>query len=178
MLRLLAGAIVGGLVVAAIVVMGPRFQQLADGQGTDPNAPGGTPAMAEAKEPPQAALTAAATMIAGKRIDVDATWSPVGGKAYLERVSVLFAAETGEILREIPFPVGETSERTAFVRRFPLEPGAGLFGICFVYGASKDGPRAASAAWFVNKGEGESSPMRSAPPGAADAQKCLTPAPG
>jgi hypothetical protein len=113
---------------------------------------------------PAAKLDAKATMVAGKRIDLAAQWTSDSGPVYLESVTVYYLKDSGEITREIPFEVRDQRAGYDFTRRFPLEPDAQLFGVCAVYAASKNGERVRASALFMNKGDGEASPMLAAAP--------------
>jgi hypothetical protein len=122
---------------------------------------------------PAAKWNVKAVMVTGKRIDVAAKWSTPSGPAYLERVTVYFLKDTGEVVREIPFEVGQSLSEYDFTRRFPLEPDAQLFGVCAVYGATKAGVQARLGTLFANKGEGDQSDMPSATAPDDAAQGCF-----
>jgi hypothetical protein len=117
---------------------------------------------------PVAKLDARATMVAGKRIDLAAQWTSDQGPVYLESMTVYYMRDDGEIVREIPFEVRDQRAGYDFTRKFPLEPEAQLFGVCVVYAAAKDGARVRASALFMNKGEGEASPMLAATPPTQD----------
>lgn len=117
---------------------------------------------------PEARLDAKAVMVTDKRIEVSAQWTSDEGPLYLETVTLFFLKDDGTVTREIPFDIRDTRVGFSFSRRVPLEPKADLFGICAVYGASKDAARARLSALFLNKGDGERSDMRGAPSPSAD----------
>jgi hypothetical protein len=155
-----------------VFATGARLQDLAAGKfpamtGTPTPAPETVPEHG-AKPLPVAKLDAKATMVAGRRIELAAQWTSDNGPAYLESVTVYYLKDNGEIAREIPFEVREVRAGFDFTRRFPLEPDAQLFGVCAVYASAKAAPRVRASALFVNKGEGEESPMLTASAPALD----------
>jgi hypothetical protein len=111
---------------------------------------------------PIARLDTRATIVADKRIEISAQWSSDQGPLYLERVTVYFLMDDGSIVRDIGFDIRDMRAGYNFSRRLPLEPSADLVGICTVYAATKDAPRARSASLFLNKGEGERSELKPA----------------
>jgi hypothetical protein len=159
-------AILAAVGLAAYVyVSGRPLQSLLPG-----SSPGSVVAPDAAVVPPLpvAKLDAKAVMVAGKRIELAAQWTSDQGPIYLESVTAYYLKDDGEVVREIPFEVRDLRAGFDFTRRFPLEPEAQLFGVCAVYAAAKDGVRVRVSSLFMNKGEGEASPMLSAAPPSAD----------
>lgn len=158
---------------AYVLATGARLQDLAAGKfpalKTTPAAAPEAASAPGAPPPPVAKLDAKAVMVAGRRIELAAQWTSDSGPAYLESVTVYYLKDNGEIAREIPFEVREVRAGFDFTRRFPLEPEAQLFGVCAVYASAKAAPRVRASALFVNKGEGEASPMLAAPAPETDA---------
>lgn len=117
---------------------------------------------------PEARFDVKVILVADKRLEVSAQWTSDEGPIFLDRITVYYLRDDGAITREIPFDIRDVRAGFDFTRRFPLEPGADLIGICAVYSTSKDAPRVRSSALFQNKGEGERSALRGAPAPAQD----------
>jgi hypothetical protein len=102
---------------------------------------------------------AKATMVAGKRIELTSKLSRPGKPVYVDRVEIIFLKDDGAIWRKIDFETGQALETLAFDRRFPLEPEASFFGVCFTIAESKQSPRVQRGFLFMNKGDGERTEM-------------------
>ncbi|HAH11848.1 MAG TPA: hypothetical protein DCL54_17275 [Alphaproteobacteria bacterium] len=113
--------------------------------------------------PAAAKFEGAATMIQGKRIDVNGTWSAPNGPLFLDRVKVQFLTGNLEVAREIDFDVGQSIKSYEFNRRFPLQPEAKFFGLCFVYGPKKTEATQMTGVLYLNRADGAESPMLAAP---------------